>query len=68
MPLSPQYKAPGKSLACIKNLFEGYDNLLVMTMIDVKNGIFTLVFSEGMAYEAGKVIEGIKKEVNFEEL
>ena len=64
---SPQYKAPRKSLAYIKNLFEGYDNLLVMSMIDAKNGIFTLIFSEEMSNEARKVIEGIKKEVSFEE-
>jgi len=64
--LSPQYKAPRKSLSHIKNLFEGYDNLLVMSMIDAKNGIFTLIFSETMSSEARKVIEGIKKEVGFE--
>ena len=68
MQSSPQYKAPRKSLAYIKNLFEGYDNLLVMSMIDAKNGIFTLIYSEAMSGEAGKVIEGIKKEVNFEEV
>ncbi len=68
MQRSPQYKAPRKSLAHIKNLFEGYDNLLVMSMIDAKNGIFTLVFSEAMSNEASKVIEGIKEEVGFEEV
>ncbi len=68
MQLSPQYKAPRKSLAYIKNLFEGYDNLLVMSMTDAKNGIFTLIFSESMSNEARKVIEGIKKEVGFEEV
>lgn len=68
MQLSPHYKAPRKSLAYIKNLFEGYDNLLVMSMIDAKNGIFTLVFSEAMSNEASKVIEGIKEEVGFEEV
>ena len=68
MQLSSQYKAPRKSLAYIKNLFEGYDNLLVMSMIDAKNGIFTLVFSEAMSNEASKVIEGIKEEVGFEEV
>ena len=68
MQLSPQYKAPRKSLVYIKNLFEGYDNLLVMSMIDARNGIFTLIFSESMSHEARKVIEGIKKEVGFEEV
>ena len=68
MQLSLQYKAPRKSLAYIKNLFEGYDNLLVMSMIDARKGIFTLIFSETMSGEARKVIEGIKKEVGFEEV
>ena len=65
---SIKYKAPKRSLSHIKNIFEGYDNLLVMSMVDAKNGIFTLAFSDTASNEAFRVVEGVKKELGFVEV
>ena len=68
MLISLQYKAARKSLVYIKNIFEGYDNLLLMSMVDAKNGVFNLIFSESMSTDAMMVIKEIKIEVGFEEV
>ena len=56
-----------RSFAYIKNLLEGYDNLVIMTILDGSNGIFELKFDSSMAEEAKTVLKALKEELDLEE-
>jgi len=62
------YKVAAYDLFYIKNVLEGYDNVTVMTTVSAKEGIFELVYPEGMALEVKRIIEKIKEEVQVEEV
>jgi len=63
MSLKRRFKTGPPLLSKVKNLLEGYDGLTIMTAVEPKNGIFELVFTEGMAKEVDSVMEGIGKEL-----
>ena len=68
MSLKRRFKTEPPLLSKIKNLLEGYDGLTLMTTTEPKEGIFELLFTEGMAAELDSVMEGIGKEVPLDEL
>ncbi len=67
MPSRLRYKAASCSLAKIKSLLEGYDNLAIMSTIDAREGLFELKFPEVIGDEVKMVMEGISEEVKIEE-
>jgi hypothetical protein len=68
MSLKRRFKTEPPLLSKIKNLLEGYDGLTLMTTLEPKEGIFELLFTEGMAAELDSVIKGIGKEVPLDEI
>lgn len=68
MSLKKRFKTEPPLLSKIKNLLEGYDGLTIMTAVKPKEGIFELLFTEGMAAEVSTVMEGIAAEIPLNEI
>ena len=68
MSLKRRFKTDPPLLSKLKNLLEGYDGLTIMTALEPKDGIFELLFTEGMEAEVDTVMEGIGKELPLDEI
>ncbi len=68
MSLKRRFKTEPPLLSKVKNLLEGYDGLTIMTTIEPKEGIFELLFTEGMAGEVDLITKGIGKEILINEI
>lgn len=68
MSLKRRFKTEPPLLSRVKNLLEGYDGLALMTTIEPKEGIFELLFTDGMAADVNLVMEGIGKELPLDEI
>ncbi len=62
MAIKKMFKASPSDLYYIKSIFEGYDNVAVMTTVLAKDGVFELLCPDGMEVEAMAIIEELKVE------
>lgn len=62
MSIKKVFKTSPYDLSFIKSIFEGYDNVAVMTTVSAKDGVFELVCPDGMKLEAMEIINKLKVE------
>ena len=62
------YRVEKSRIGFIKFIFEGYDNLAVLTTLDSAEGLVRLTIAPGCSSEAFAVMADLKKDIMIDEV